>query len=597
MPVLAVLYFKLSTDDPHSDLRSMVVDDVSVEYDYVIVGGGSAGSVLASRLSESKNTVLLLEAGGFYDENPMFDIPIQWSQLQQTPHDWRYVTEPQVVSCQGLKGQRSFWPRGRVLGGSSVINVMQYTRGSRYEFDEWAAKGCAGWSYRDVLPYFLKSENVDIDDLKSSKYHNSGGPLTVSTSKVTAIADLYNKAGLELGYKHVDYNGRDQEGFSNIQLTVRDGTRDHVALAYLGRIGKRPNLHIHLNAFVTKLDIEDRTAQGVFFIKNGRKNNVRARKEVIVSGGAISSPQLLMLSGIGPREHLKELGVDLVVDLPVGYNLQDHQMLFLYNKVNSDITITTKRVESFWSQLQYRFFGSGPLSGPGVESVGFFYADDSKRGKTSAAIQVDIFSYLVDISKAKLFNYDEVVAREYMPGNNEENGISFLVSVTHPKSRGTIRLRSKDPFDHPKIDPQYLTDERDIQEFIAGIRIWEKFVNTSVMKQLGANTDNMNLSFCSHRETYSDAYWKCVVRHLAVTMYHHCCTCKMGAADDKRSVLDTGMKVKGVKGLRVVDASSLPDVTSGNINAPVIMLAEKTADLILGIDSVRNLREKLPENI
>ncbi|XP_045159508.2 glucose dehydrogenase [FAD, quinone]-like isoform X2 [Mercenaria mercenaria] len=595
--IALVYYYFFVRDFAYKQHREILSDKVDDEYDYVIVGGGSAGSVLASRLSEDKNSrVLLLEAGGFYDENPLFHIPIHWLELENTRHDWEYYTVPQKVSCLGLNKNRAFWPRGRVLGGSSVYNAMQYTRGSSYEYNEWAANGCTGWSYKDVLPYFLKSEDIQIDELKSSKYHHSGGPLAVSGGRVTHLSDLYMKAGQELGFNITDYNGADQEGFNRIQVTVRKGVRDATGLAFLGRMGKRQNLDIAIETFVTKVDIKNKAARGVFFIHNGRKEYVVARKEVILSAGAINSPQILMLSGVGPKDHLQSLNISVLADVPVGNNMHDHQMAFMFSKINKPISLSDDLVNGFWTRLRYTLFGTGPLTIAGSDGSAFFYNDESKRGKTSADIQIIIFSKFLP-QNLNYFNFKDTVAKEYLAENGNVEGFNFIVSVTHPKSRGTLRLKSSDPFDYPLLDPQYLTDEKDVEDFIGGIRMWEKFIQTKTMKELGADINQMKMSFCSQHEFRSDAYWECFVRHLAVTVYHHSCTCKMGADNDPTAVVDSKLKVKGIRGLRVVDASIFPTVTSGNINAPVIMVAEKAADIIRGIDSVKSIRKNLPEQI
>ena len=560
--------------------RSILTEEIDSEYDYIIVGAGSAGPVVAARLSEDKNVkVLLLEAGGHYDEHPLFHVPLHWLQLEKTEYDWEYYTEPQNVSCLGLNERRSYWPRGKVLGGSHILNAMQYTRGSKYEFDEWAANGCTGWSYEDVLPYFKKSEDIQIDEFKSSKYHGVGGPMAVSGGEVTPLADLYLKAGQELGYNITDYNGEDQEGFNKMQVTVRKGVRSSTALEFLGNTADRDNLHIAIRSFVTKLEIHNKRATGVYAIRNGRKRFVKARKEVILSAGGINSPQILMLSGIGPKEHLKELGIKVKADLPVGQNLQDHQRLFLFSRINTSISITAAMKESLVTKLKYHLFGTGPLSISGTDGSGFFYIDESNRGKTSADIQF-IFSMTFFDGSADFHNYNDEVLKEYFAENPNVEGFNMIVSVTHPKSKGTIKLRSTDPFDYPIIDPRYLTDPKDVKDYIAGIRMWEKFIATPTMQSIGASVEQTKLSFCSEHKFQSNAYWECFVRHLAVTVYHHSSTCKMGALTDPSAVVDPQLRVKGIKGLRVVDASILPNVTSGNINAPIIMAAEKLADMI-----------------
>ena len=593
--IAVVYYYCFVREYSYKQHRNILSDKIEDEYDYVIVGGGSAGAVLASRLSEDKDSrVLLLEAGGFYDENPLFHVPICVQNLQNTKYDWQYYTEPQKVSCLGLKENRSFWPRGRVLGGTSVLNAMQYTRGSRFDYDQWAANGCTGWSYKDVLPYFLKSEDIQIEELKSSVYHHSGGPLAVSVARVTELSDIYMKAGQELGFNITDYNGADQKDFSRMQITVRNGVRESTGLAFLGRMGVRPNLDIVLETFVTKVYIENKVARGVYYVRNGKKSFVAARKEVILSAGTINTPQLLMLSGVGPREHLESMNIQVIADLPVGNNMQDHQMVALFTKINQSISLSDDYLNSVWTQIRYNAFGTGPLSIAGNEGSAFFYRDQSKRGKASADAQIILFS---KSHAENVFNLKDNIAKEYLVEHGNIEGFNFVVLTTNTKSRGTLRLKSSDPFDHPLLDPQYLTDQRDVENLIGGIRLWEKFLQTKTMRKLGVDIDQMKMSFCSQHEFRSDDYWECFVRHLAVTVYHHSCTCRMGAKEDKTAVLDSELRVKGIKDLRVVDASVFPSVTSGNINAPVIMMAEKAADMIRGIDSVKDIRESLPKDI
>ena len=589
--LLIALYMKSG----NTGQRAILTDQLYDEYDYIVVGGGSAGSVVASRLSEDKDKkVLLLEAGGFWDEFPWLHVPIRWLDLQNTEYDWEYYTEPQNVSCLGLKNGRSFWPRGRVLGGCSMHNAVVYTRGSRFDYDEWSAKGCKGWSYKEVLPYFLKSEDILVPELKNSKFHSTGGPLAVSEGKVTPLAGAYMKAAKELGWRICDYNGKDQEGFSSMQLTVRKGVRSSTGLEYLGNTADRENLHIAVRSHVTKIEIKNKIANGVYFVREGRKYFTKANKEVILSAGTIGSPQILMLSGVGPKEQLKQLGIDVFADLPVGQNLQDHQMTLMFTRINTTDSITGNLKESLSSKLRYLLFGTGPLSTGGGDGMAFFHIDESKRGKTYPDIQLMLFSVFPDNN---YFKFTDEIAKEYLAKNPKEEGFMTMMSPTHQKSKGTIKLRTADPFDYPIIDPQYLTDKRDIEEFIAGIRMWEKFMETTTMKTLGANTEQSKLSICSKYEFRSDAYWECYARHVAITVYHHCGTCKMGTQSDPTSVVDPELRVKGIKRLRVVDASVFPMVTSGNINAPTIMVAEKAADLIRGKDTVRKFRDNLPDNI
>ena len=572
---------------------SILSDELDDEYDYIVVGSGTAGSVVASRLSEDRdNKVLLLEAGDHYYEDPKFLIPLYLFDFQHTRYDWEYYTEPQKFSCLGLKDNRAYWPRGKVLGGSNMINGVQYTRGSKYEYDDWAKHGCSGWSYKDVLPYFLKSENIQIDGLKSSEYHSSGGPIPVSAGRGTPLADFYMKAGREMGYEITDYNGEDQEGFNYIQLNTRKGVRSSSSIELLENTEDRSNLHIAVKSFVTKIEIEKKRATGVFVIRNSRKQFYKAKREVILCAGAINSPQILMLSGIGPKDNLERLDIPVKADLPVGQNLQDHLMVLMFTKINRSLGITENVRESLWTKIRYNVFGTGPLSISSLDGSGFFYAEPSKRGQSSADIQFIFLSILPDVN---FYNFRDEVVKEQMGKGPNDDGFMTAVSITHPKSKGTLTLRSTDPFDYPILDPQYLSDQTDIDTFIAAIRLWEQFIETPTMQGLGAKVDHAKISFCSHHEFRSDAYWECVTRHLAVTVYHVSGTCKMGAKEDPTTVVDPKGLVKGIEGLRVVDASIFPNITSGNTNAPTVMVAEKVSDLIRGIDSVKEIRNQLNE--
>ena len=572
---------------------SIITDKLDEEYDYIIVGGGAAGSVMASRLSEDKDKkVLLLEAGGHYDETSDFKQLIKCLSLWHTEYDWAYYTEPQEFSNLGFIGKTSFWPRGRVLGGSATINAGIYTRGSKYDFNEWAANGCSGWSYKEVLPYFLKSEDIQIDDLKTSKYHSTGGPIAVSYGRVTPLADKYMQAGQELGYKLSDYNGEDQEGFNYMQYMIRNGVRSNAGWEYLQNTAERDNLHIAIRSFVTKVDIRDKKARGVYVIRNGRKRFVRARKEVILSAGAINSPQLLMLSGVGPKDHLAEHGITTIVDLPVGQNLQDHQNVYMNSKINSSISITESLVDSLWTKLQYLLFGSGPLTIVGSEASAFLYINEKNRGKRSVELQI---AFCSSLGNKNPFMLEQELFDDYFVKDGNVYGISTVLLNTRPRFRGELKLKSSDPFDHPSINPRYLSHPEDVKDLIGGIRIWEKLMETSTFKNLDVNISDAKISSCSQHKFRSDGYWECFLRHIATTSYHPCCTVKMGAQSDPTAVLDPKLRVKGIEGLRVVDTSIFPNITVGNTEAPTLMVAEKIADDIRGLDSVKDLRKRLYE--
>ena len=576
-----------------SRMPSVVTETLNATYDYIVVGGGSAGAVVASRLSEDpENTVLLLEAGGDYTENPAYHQPFGFFSLGKTKADWAYYTVPQNYSCQGMKENRSFWPRGKVLGGTSILNAMQYTRGSKHDYDEWEKLGCTGWGYKDVLPYFLKSEDMRMESLKDSKYHSTGGYLGISQGGITSLRDKYLQAGKEIGYAIIDYNGEIQEGFSDNQITVRDGIRSSTGLEFLGSAKDRGNLHAAVNSYVTKVEIDGNTAIGVDVIRNLRKYFIKANKEVIVSAGAVNSPQLLMLSGVGPKTHLEELGIPVKADLPVGENLQDHMIFFAMTRLNTTEGITKAKIESSWTKLQYQLFGTGILSSSGVEATAFFCTyGDAKTPKDCAAdiqfMNFGVFQY------DDIFDLRDEISNEFINQNPDTPGFTVSMSLLHPKSVGTLKLQSSDPFDYPLIDPQYLKDDGDVEAYVRGIRIWEKYILSPTMQSLGANFDHMNLDFCSQHKFRTDEYWACVVRHVASTIYHPAGSCKMGSKADGTVVVDPELKVKGIENLRVADASIMPVIMSGNTNAPVIMIAEKAADMIRGKDTVRQFKNRI----
>ncbi|XP_076078478.1 glucose dehydrogenase [FAD, quinone]-like [Mytilus galloprovincialis] len=570
-------------------------------YDYIIVGAGSAGSVIANRLSEDKDvTVLLVEAGGSEFEYDYIPIPLAAPLLQQTDIDWSFYTAPQQAAFKAMKEQKGYWPRGRVLGGSSSINYMIYVRGSRHDYDRWETEGVMEWSYKEVFPYFLKIEDMKIADLVNSAYHSIGGYLPLTKTKATSLSNIYQSAVEELGYKTVDVNGEDMIGYSHIQSNVLRGQRWGTATAYLRPVIGRPNLHISTQSFVTKILIENKTAIGIEMIKNGRKMIVTANKEVVLSAGAVNSPQLLMLSGIGPKEHLEELKIDVHADLPVGKNLEDHMFFFMKYKTTDELSVSIKSTKSWWNILKYYFTGEGIFSFAGNEGLLF---DKSTKGNNSLLYpdyQLQFYSGTskgsdVPANTGLTFNFNDSVLEDAARRSDDIEIIIFPL-LLHPKSIGSIKLKSKDPFDHPLINPNYLSQQDDVDILIEAVRKVQQIAMTKPFREMGATLNRLDYEGLCDKEMFdSDAYWECLIRHYAVTAYHPTCTCRIGSTNDQTSVVDTKLRVKGLRNLRVADASVMRHVTSGNTNAPTIMIGEKAADLIRGKDTVIKFRKKIKQ--
>ncbi|XP_024086351.1 glucose dehydrogenase [FAD, quinone]-like isoform X2 [Cimex lectularius] len=585
--ILTVLSF-LDQLDPDGRPVSIETDDLRPYYDFVIVGGGSAGAVIANRLSEVEDwNVLLLEAGG--DETEISDVPLLAAYLQLSKLDWQYKTEPQGTACLGMNNKRCNWPRGKVIGGSSVLNYMLYVRGNKHDYDHWEALGNIGWGSNQALYYFKKSEDNRNPYLARTEYHSTGGYLTIQEAPwQTPLAAAFVKAGVEMGYENRDINGEKQTGFMIAQGTVRRGARCSTSKAFLRPIKLRQNLHIAMYSHVTRVLInpQTKTAYGVEFVKNGQKHIIKASKEVVLSAGTIGSAQLLMLSGIGPAEHLKELKISVMQNLRVGYNLQDHiglgGLTFL---VNQPISLVQKRYENVGSVMNYAVFGNGPLTVlGGVEGLAFVntkYANasddypDIEFHFVSGSTSSDGGSQLWKAHGITSSFYDEI----FGPINNKDVWSAIPV-LLRPKSKGFIKLKSSNPFDHPLIYPNYFFEPFDMKTLVEGVKIVLAMSQTKAFQKYGSQLYNKPFPACKSIPQFTDYYWECMIRQYSVTIYHPVGTCKMGTSYDKEAVVDPQLRVYGIKGLRVIDASIMPTLVSGNTNAPVIMIAEKGSDMI-----------------
>jgi choline dehydrogenase-like flavoprotein len=529
-------------------------------YDYIIVGGGSAGCVLANRLSEDPSIkVLLIEAGG-PDTNMLFRMPAGFAKMTKGVASWGWSTVPQ----KHLNGRVIWYTQAKVVGGGSSINAQLYTRGNAMDYDAWKTEaGCEGWSYRDVLPYFKRSED---NQRLVNDYHGYGGPLGVSYPvNPPPISFAFLRAAQEAGIPfNDDFNGAVQDGIGHYQLTTRNAERSSTASGYLGPVRSRPNLTVRLNTPTLRILVENLRAVGVEVGNSGRVETVQAEREVILSSGAIGSPRLLQLSGIGPADALAAAGIAVVHDLPgVGTNMQDHLDLYTICECTGDHTYdrVAQPHRTVWAGLQYLLFKTGPVTSTLFETGGFWYADRQAR---SPDIQFHLgLGSGIEAGVAAMRN----------------PGVTLNSAFLRPRSRGTVRLASADPAAAPLIDPNYWSDPYDRECSLKGLQLARDILSRPALRPFVLAERLPGDGIKSEEDLMQYAYRSCKTDH------HPVGTCAMGSGENAVTTLD--LKVRGMDGLRVVDASVMPLVPSSNTNAPTIMVAEKASDVILG-------REPLP---
>ncbi len=527
----------------------------SESFDYIVVGAGSAGCVLANRLSaDPRNRVLLLEAGG-RDWNPWIHVPVGYFKTMHNPAtDWCYLTQPDP----GLNGRRLQWPRGKVLGGSSSINGLLYIRGQKEDYDHWRQLGNAGWSYEDVLPYFRKSEDFQYGE---NDYHGVGGPIAVSGVRIhRKLCDVFIEAAQEVGIpRNDDFSGANQEGAGYFHQTCRNGRRCSTAVGYLNPVKGRANLIIETHALVQRVLFDGRRAAGIGYSVKGREREACCRGEVILSAGAIGSPQILMLSGVGPAAHLKDIGLDVVHDSPgIGGNLQDHLQIRSIYKTKEPVTLNDEvnnPIRKMLMGIEYLLFRTGPL--------------------TIAASQVCVFTRTSPELETPDIQFHIQPLSADKPGEGPHKFSAFTASVCQlrPESRGRIELESPDPAAHPAIHPNYLSTPHDRETAVKAIKVTRKIADTKALGSLISGEHEPGPEVRTDEELLEYA------RNRSQTIYHPVGTCKMGS--DDLAVVDERLRLHGIEGLRVVDASIMPTLVSGNTNAPAIMIAEKASDMIL----------------